>query len=151
MRSQLTAAAFSILLVSGCETLDSAATLGTGAGAAIGGLIGSQMSDDNKGLWTLAGVAAGSFVGNKIGKYLDEREKESVAEATVQSAETGEVKEWSNSETGNSGKAEVVRTVQTSDDKTCREIQQTVSLADGGTQSETVTACKGADGAWQVV
>ena len=151
MKSPILSSVAAIVLLSGCETIDSAASIGTGAGAAIGGLLGNQIADENKTLWTMAGLAAGSFVGREIGKLLDESEKESVAESTVQSAETGETKKWSKTETGNSGSAKVIKTVETEENKTCREIQQTVSLADGTTKQDSVTACKGEDGAWQVV
>lgn len=135
-------------MLTACETLENAEGIGTAVGAVAGGIIGNQVADENKELWTLAGVAAGAFIGNQIGKYLDKQDEEKVAGATVSAAESGEPQTWKNADTGASGTASVVK--DTSSDN-CKEIKQTVSTADGNTAEEVVKACKGADGAWTVV
>lgn len=144
IRNAVICGAFAISL-SACETIQTGEGIGTIAGGALGGLAGNQLAKENKGLWTLAGAAAGAFIGNQIGKYVDERDQPKVAEATVNAAESGTEQDWKSEETGASGTAKVVAVDEVAN---CKEIEQTVSLADGTTASETVKACKDPDGVW---
>ena len=137
----------------GCETIESMGTreaIGTTIGGIAGGVVGNRASGNNKVIWTAVGVAAGAFIGNQIGKYLDDRDKEQVAQATVVAADTGEPQEWSNPESGLSGQTKVVANKSGNADGECRDIEQSVTLADGSVKTDTVTACKGPDG-WAVV
>jgi len=145
------AASLSMLAtLGGCKTMGTGETIGTAAGGVLGGVIGANASGKNKAVWTALGVAAGAYVGNQLGKYLDEKDKENVAGATVTAAETGEPQSWSNEDNGTSGTTKIVSAEPANTDGDCREIEQTVTLADGSTKADTVKACKGPDG-WVVV
>lgn len=133
-----------------CETIPTNEAIGAAIGGVGGGVLGNILPEKNKELWTLAGVAAGAFVGAKIAKYLNEQEQQQVASTTVSAAESGEPEVWKNEETGNSGSATVTETKTSPSGDTCKTIVQQVSLADGGSESQEVTACKNADGVWSV-
>ncbi|MGF1607732.1 MAG: glycine zipper domain-containing protein [Rhodothalassiaceae bacterium] len=142
-----------LALCFGCETVEDRGTgevAGTAAGGAAGGLLGSAIADENKAVWTLLGVAAGAFVGNRVGRYLDEREKEQVAQSTVDAAQTGDLQTWRNPESGRSGRARVVDRSPQGYEGECREVEQTVILPDGEERADTVIACRRAEG-WVVV
>src|ERR1700734_3307451 len=64
-------------------------TVGTGAGAVAGGLLGSQLGGGSGKLWaTGAGALLGAFVGSSIGKSLDQADLAAHQQA-VEQAETG--------------------------------------------------------------
>lgn len=80
--------------------------LGTGIGAALGGLVGSQFGHGSgKIVATLAGVGIGGFLGNRIGAKLDELDRQKAQSATEQVlADPGTAPaSWSNPNSGNSG------------------------------------------------
>jgi len=96
-----------VLLVSlsltGCANMPvSKQLLGTAGGAGVGGLIGGFASDGN--VFAIgAGILVGGFVGNRIGKYLDDRDKEMLAQSTSEAFSDGESQTFANDETGVSG------------------------------------------------
>jgi surface antigen len=135
------------LCLTGCKTIDVAGKEGALIGGAIGGVLANNVAKDNKALWTLAGVAAGAFVGDQISKYLNDQDKEKMADATVVAAETGTPQAWGDDSSQTSGSAKVVKT--TADN--CKEIEQSVNTSDAGVKTQTVKACKGDDGIWTVV
>ena len=64
--------------------------LGTGLGAAAGGLLGNQVGrGTGRVLATAAGAVVGGYVGNRIGKNLDEQDRKRLSDATLKTAETG--------------------------------------------------------------
>ncbi|MDJ0788621.1 MAG: SH3 domain-containing protein [Myxococcota bacterium] len=92
----------SLTLIS-CESMPlSKELMGTGAGAAVGGVIGGLAGDGNV-LAIGAGVLVGGFIGNRVGKYLDDRDKELLAQSTSEALSTGSNQSFDNSETGVSG------------------------------------------------
>lgn len=94
-----------ILSLPGCEKV------GTGLGAAAGGVVGGVFAKDKyKPLAIAAGVIAGGFIGNKIGKYLDERDKQRMQEVTQKAIITGKDQSWTNPEAKTRGSARVVST-----------------------------------------
>jgi surface antigen len=99
------------LTLAGCQTTNQ--DIGTVAGAVAGAAVGSQIgSGSGRVIATIVGAAAGAWVGNRIGQYLDERDRERMAEATQTTAVSGEPKTWSNPDTGVSGRTEVVETTR---------------------------------------
>ena len=79
---RLTAAAVVVLLAA-CNGQGgmSNETVGTVAGAAVGGLAGSFIgTGSTRVLATLGGAAIGGLIGNRIGQALDERDREALAE-----------------------------------------------------------------------
>ncbi len=129
---------------------------GTAGGAVIGGILGNVLGKNSKNRkWlTVLGVAAGAFIGNQIGKNLDEKDKEELANATIEAAETGEDQKWENKESGKSGEVKVTQAAlpkESTQYSECREIEQSVVLNDGSEATETVKACKGDEGAWAII
>jgi surface antigen len=133
---------------------------GTGIGAVVGGALGNAIGGKNKELATVIGVAAGAVVGNKIGQYLDEKDQKLASAAATKALDTNKPQSWTNPETGNSGKIVVAKATNNKPQqanpqgtqaapKTCKTITQTVTLKDGTTRNEDVTACKGANG-WEI-
>jgi surface antigen len=144
------------LSVSGCTTTDdwgTKQTLGTGGGAVLGGLAGSQMGKGTGRLWaTGAGVLLGALAGGEIGHSLDEADRAAVERAQTQAytAPVGEPISWNNPDSGHSGTIVAVRDGTSSSGRYCREYQQTIVVG-GQKQSGYGTACRQPDGSWEVV
>ncbi len=175
-------------LLSGCADLNKQA-VGTGVGAIVGGLGGSQVGNGKgKTAATAVGVLAGAVIGNQIGKYLDDKDRAEANAATQRALDSGRSQTWSNPDSGASGQIKVInpgRSSATSASKTsqrpisknpyqqpaatqlstastpstvtastagrtCKTIRQTITLKDGSTHEEDVTACKGPNG-WENV
>ncbi len=127
--------------------------VGTGAGALIGGILGSKVGGGSGQLWaTGAGALLGAYLGNEIGKSLDAADKQQMSAAVyqAQSAPIGEPISWNNPESGNSGEVVAVKDGYTASGRYCREFQQTVHI---GGRDETAygTACQQPDGSWEIV
>ena len=127
-------------------------TVGTGAGALVGGILGSKVGHGGGQLWaTGAGALLGAFVGSSIGKSLDQADMAYNQQATEQaySAPLNKTITWSNPESGHSGTITPVREGKTADGSTCRQFKQAI-FVDGQAQTATGTACQGKDGNWTV-
>jgi len=101
-----------VLVLAGCETLPNKEGTGTGIGAVLGGTVGNLACRGEgigvRALCTAGGAAVGGFLGNRIGKYLDEQDKIRMASATEKALETGETQKWVGDESGVRGEARVV-------------------------------------------
>ena len=62
----MSAAAASLIALTGCGTNPTNAQIGTGAGAVLGGVAGSALFGGTLG--TVGGAAAGALIGNEVGK-----------------------------------------------------------------------------------
>jgi surface antigen len=125
-------------------------TVGTGAGALLGGVLGSKMGGGSGKLWmTGAGALLGAFAGSSVGKSLDESDKMAHEQAMAQ-AETGPLNQpvkWDNPN-GHSGSVTPIREGhQAGTGNLCRQYKQTI-VVDGQSQSATGTACQNSDGTW---
>lgn len=144
------------LVLAGCNTTQGwgqKQTIGTGAGAVAGGLLGSQVGGGSGRLWaTGAGVLLGALVGSEIGSSLDRADRMYMAQAQqrVYSAPIGETVTWNNPETGHAGTYTAVRDGSTASGRYCREYQQTVMVG-GRQESAYGTACQQPDGSWEIV
>jgi surface antigen len=128
-------------------------TVGTGAGALVGGILGSKVGGGGGRLWaTGAGALLGAFAGSSIGKSLDESDK-AAHEKAMEQAESGPLNQpvnWSNPN-GHSGSITPIREGrQANTGNPCREYKQTIVI-DGQAQSATGTACQNSDGTWSLV
>lgn len=152
----LTLAMVSTAALAGCNTLDGAGNkqlIGTGGGAILGGLAGSQIGGGSGRLWaTGAGVLLGALVGSEIGSSLDNADRAAAAQANQRaySAPLGETIRWNNPDSGNYGTITPTRDGRTSSGAYCREYQQTIYVG-GQQQSGYGTACQQPDGSWKVV
>jgi surface antigen len=127
-------------------------TVGTGAGAVLGGVLGSRLGGGGGKLWmTGAGALLGAFAGSSIGKSLDESDK-MAHEKAMSEAETGPLNQpvkWDNPN-GHSGSVTPIREGhQASTGNVCREYKQTI-VVEGKSQSATGTACQNSDGTWSL-
>lgn len=128
-------------------------TIGTGAGAVGGGLLGAQVGSGSGRLWaTGAGVLLGALVGSSIGKSLDKADiaYAQQAQQRAYSAPIGQTINWNNPQSGNSGSYVPTRDGYTSSGSYCREYRQTINV-DGRTETAVGTACKNSNGTWSIV
>jgi len=115
MKSARVIAAMSALfLLAACETneygeyglggMGPKQTVGTLGGAAVGGLIGSQIGSGGGQLAAVAiGTLAGAFLGSQIGRSLDERDREYAYRAQYSAVQYGRPYNWRNPESGHYG------------------------------------------------
>ncbi|MBI1328088.1 MAG: glycine zipper 2TM domain-containing protein [Alphaproteobacteria bacterium] len=149
----LSALIISSLALAGCETGGKKQTIGTGAGAILGGLAGSQFGS-GKGQLVAVGVGTllGALAGSEIGQSLDRADMmyAQQAQQRAYNAPVGQSISWNNPESGNYGTYTPTRNGTDAAGRYCREYRQTINV---GGRSETAvgTACENPDGTWQVV
>lgn len=152
----LTATVIIVFATAACQGQDGPGTkqtIGGLGGAALGGLLGSQIGSGRGQLAaTGAGVLIGALVGSEIGRSMDDvdRLKAQQAYQSAQSAPVGETIAWNNPNTGNSGTVTPVRDGTSTTGAYCREFQQTVTVG-GKTENAYGTACRQPDGSWKIV
>lgn len=143
-----------LLALAACQDRGQKQTFGTIAGAALGGLAGSQIGSGTGQLAAVgAGVLLGALVGGEIGKSLDRADRAMMARTTEQALETkpsGTAAVWRNPDSGNSGTITPRPAYQNSTGRYCREYQQTVTVG-GESQQGYGTACRQPDGSWRIV
>lgn len=128
--------------------------VGTLLGAAVGGLIGAQIGGGTGRKVAIgAGVLAGGYLGNRIAARMSCRDQEyhyDTTQSTLEYKPTGGSAAWVNPDTGHSGAVQPTRTYVQADGTPCREFTQTISV-DGEQERINATACRQADGSWQIV
>ena len=123
--------------------------IGTVGGALAGGLLGSQVGSGNGRLWaTGAGVLLGALAGNNIGRSLDRADQQYLQNATYRSFDSGTPVSWNNPDSGNYGTVTPTRSYRAPQGY-CREYTQTIYIG-GRAERAYGTACRQADGAWQI-
>jgi surface antigen len=132
------------ILAAGCATKEDSGTL---IGAGGGALLGSALSHGSPG-GIIAGALVGGFIGNRIGKSMDDEDRRRAYEAQVSAFEAGRRADW-RSPSGHYGYIEP-RPVYTYRDMKCREFSQTV-FVDGRPETMVGRACKDTDGGWHEV
>ncbi len=129
-------------------------TFGTLAGAALGGLLGSQVGSGKGKLAAVgAGVLLGGLLGSEVGKSLDRADQLAMSQSTqraLESQPSGTATTWRNPDSGNSGSITPRPAYQNASGQQCREYQQTVTVG-GQDQSAYGTACRQPDGTWKIV
>lgn len=135
------------IIMSGCAT-----TGGSGAGAAIGGLLGAGGCALLGGSTTECAIAAvaGAAAGYALSEYLDDRDREAYAEAQAKAASTGEAVTVYAPETGNEISFTPTGTFANADGKTCRTFDASY-VREGTTYPATETVCELSPGNWQPV
>jgi len=141
------------LSLAACEQGREKETVGTLAGAGIGGLLGSTVGGGKGKLAAVAiGTLAGAWAGNSIGSSLDKADK-LYAQRTAQDAleynKTDQVSTWRNPDSGNSGTVKPVSTYRSDAGTDCREFESTIYV-DGKQETGTGTACRQPDGTWKI-
>lgn len=152
----LPAALLALLLLAGCANTDYGGkqTVGALAGAGAGGLLGAQVGNGKGQLAaTAAGTLLGAFLGSEVGKSLDRTDQAYATQASYQALEytpAGNDVAWQNPDSGHYGSVTPTRTWQEASGTYCREFQQQAAIG-GEIQEVYGTACRQADGRWQVV
>jgi len=141
----------------GCANVDMSREemLGTAAGAAAGGFLGYQLGGGiiMNSLFATAGTVAGGAGGYYATQALmgsDRAAYEQTAQKGLSESGDGEVVEWQNAETGNSGIFRPIRSFRLGDGRYCRQYRATVSF-DKTVRSGAGMACHHGDGQWAVV
>lgn len=141
-------------LLGACVNQGPKQTIGTLAGAAAGGYLGSKVGGGTGQLAaTAAGVLLGAYLGGELGKTMDDVDRLKARQTTQNSLEKLQdnvTSNWSNPNTGYSGTVTPVRTYQEASGTYCREFQQTISVG-GKTEQAYGTACRQPDGTWRIV
>jgi surface antigen len=147
--------ALALLALGACAGQDygTKQTVGTLAGAGLGGLAGATIVRGKGRLAaTAAGTLLGAFLGNAAGKSLDRADEVYASRAqalALESTPTGSAVPWRNPDTGSTGAVMPLDTYESAGTY-CREFQHKAKI---GGQSQQVygTACRSSDGQWQVV
>lgn len=139
-----------LLLLGGCETMDTREGVATGIGGLVGGLVGHQFgSGSGRTVATVIGVGLGAWIGREIGARLT-REDRRAMDATLDGTADGETERWRNAETGNAY-AMTPRHTYLDADRQCRDFDLEV-VVDGERRATNGTACRREDGeAWNTV
>jgi surface antigen len=134
---------------SALSALTSGQGIGTLVGAGAGGAIGSRVGQgDGKTLAIAGGALLGGLIGNQLGDYLSQDDKQQLDTTTQETLNTGKPQSFRNPETGISAKTQLVQTAS-SQAGNCKNVEQTISLKDGSTKQHTVEACK-INGVWKI-
>ena len=135
------------LALGGCETKAETGTLvGATGGAVVGSMFGSGTG---RVLAVGAGAVLGGILGNRVGNYMDEKDRLE-AEAALRRAQTAPVGSqvaWNNPDSGHSGTIEPTREGQDSSGNLCREFLHTVRTGETTVEDKGV-ACRNPDGTW---
>jgi len=125
-------------------------TMGVGAGAAAGGLIGSRFGGGSGRIAaTVAGAALGALAGGYIGSSMDKQDK-LAAQQALEKTRTNHTTTWKNPDNGNQYTVKPTRTYKKSSGQYCREYQMESIIA-GKKQQMYGTACRQPDGSWKQV
>jgi surface antigen len=144
----LVAVLISLNLV-GCSNMHNQ-DVGTLTGGAIGGLIGSRFGGGTGQLVAIgAGALAGAYIGNRIGKNMDDTDRLKMNQAMEQNS-TGQPAYWQNQKTDTSYTVVPTKNVTYDGNPYCREYRSTAIIA-GKKQQVYGTACRQSDGSWQMV
>ncbi len=91
-----------------CDAQGSANTTGAVVGGLIGALAGSQVSKDNRAIGAAIGAGLGAALGNNIGCRMDRKARLDAQQAFQRALDTGTDQNWSDPQTGASGRIEVL-------------------------------------------
>jgi len=92
----------------GCSASGNSQTIGAVAGGAVGGLLGNRIAGSgSRTLGTILGGALGAAAGSALGCKLQKNDRDRAERATQAAIASGKAQDWSNSETGASGRVDV--------------------------------------------
>lgn len=135
----------SLLLLGGCQTLDSRGCKGVsaGLGALLGGAIGSQVgSGSGRTAATVVGVGLGALIGHEIGTRLTCEDRQAMS-TVLDTTPAGESESWHNPQTGNDFTMTPQETFERGDQQ-CRHFEMQV-VVDGEPRRTEGTACRRPD------
>ena len=162
MRKFAIAAGMAAALATTSACTGNKAAIGTGVGAAGGAAVGAAVGGRSLGgriAGALIGAAIGGLAGYAIGKYLDDRDRmlqERAAAASMAYGRTGSTRAWRNAKSGNRGtvtptSAKYRATSGKARGRICRNFSETITLANGKSETIRGQRCQKADGGWEFV
>jgi surface antigen len=98
---------------------------------------------------TVLGAALGAVVGGKVGRSLDDEDRNYAYGAATRSFSTGREITWENRESGHRGRFRPKRSFER-DGGLCRDFEHTIWV-EGEPDVIEGTACQTPDGRWRVV
>ncbi len=140
------------IALTGCKTTSEREMLYGAAGAAAGGLLGSQIGGGTGNLIAIgAGVAIGGLLGQQIGREFDNNDVRTTGHV-LETQPTGSRNQWNNPDTGATYAVTPTRTFQpVPNGKYCREFILEDATVAGSNQQVYGTACRQPDGTWEMV
>lgn len=106
--SPATASAQGLGSLFSCDAPGSGNTTGAVVGGLVGALAGSQVSKNERALGAVIGAGIGAAIGNNIGCRMDRKARQDAQTAFERALETGRAQNWSDPQTGASGRIEVL-------------------------------------------
>lgn len=91
-----------------CDAPGSGNTTGAVVGGLVGALAGSQVSKNERTLGAVIGAGIGAAVGSNIGCRMDRKAQQDARSAFERALETGRAQTWSDTQTGATGRIEVL-------------------------------------------
>lgn len=147
--SRLIVSTLMAVILSACSTAPSKQDQGVIIGAIAGGLLGSQVGGGSgRVLATVVGTVAGAAIGGSIGQSMDDTDRLNTAMA-LENVRTGVSSTWVNPDTDYRYSVTPTSTYE-SDTGPCREYTMDATIG-GNTEQIYGTACRQADGSWQVI
>lgn len=133
----------------GCANM-SKQDVGTITGGVAGGLLGSTIGGGSGRILAIgAGTLAGAFIGNQVGKSMDDTDRMKMNNA-LENNSAGQPTYWKNSNTGTNYEVVPVKNVNIDGNEYCREYR-TITNIGGKKQQMYGTACRQPDGSWKAV
>lgn len=122
----------------GCQSTSKKDT-GTVIGGLLGGIIGYKVDDGGAG-GAIIGALVGGAVGRMIGSYMDEADRQKLAE-TIDETPSGQTVTWHNDNSGHDFEVTPTTDNFAQGDLECRKFEQVVYV-DGRREVMEGTACK---------
>ena len=120
--------------------------IGTALGAAVGGLLGSQLGrGSGNTVATIAGVVGGGFLGNQVGAGMDQGDQGCMAQ-TLDQAPPGRTVTWQNPDSHRDYRV-TPRDEFDRHGQRCRNVESE-AIIDGRREVVTNVACRRRDGSW---
>ena len=150
---KLLLAIFASITLQSCQSQMNKQGGSTFIGGVAGGVLGSQFSKgEGKLVATEVGALAGALVGGRIGKTMDEYDKQMLEKSSRQALEyspSGNSVEWRNPDSGNYGSITLTKTFK-ENGRYCREYIQEVTIG-GEKQKAYGKACRQPDESWKII
>ncbi len=136
-------------LVTGCTVVDFGAN--NRPAPATEGLVNVPSAPSNQAiLFSVTGASLAKFMNARAATMLDRRDQDSVVIAANESFRSGEIAEWENVDTGNSGRISPGPTYRRTTGRLCRSYTHSF-WRDKEKRKASGTACQLEDGSWEVI
>jgi surface antigen len=121
-------------------------TQGAGIGAASGAILGQAIGRNTEA--TLIGAAVGGLLGYIVGNEMDKNDRQKL-NSIYEAAPSGQAASWSNPDSGNAYKVTPEPAYYPKPDSPCRKAEILATI-DGKTEKTYTTACRNAEGQWEL-